>query len=141
MSRLSTIACGLAAFAALAGCAAPGPVPKTDSFLINRAGSEFYKYGPAQTFGPDSALKKGEHVTMVRRDFGFSQIRLDDGTLGYVATEDLKAAPPPPAPPRPRTPPRRGSTRSSHVRPTPGDPLFDVTDIPLPLPTGAEKKP
>jgi hypothetical protein len=32
-----------------------------------------------------------------------------------------------------------GKIRSSNVKPTPGDPLFDVTDIPLPLPSDPEK--
>src|SRR5262249_37243695 len=96
----------------------------------------------AQAFGPDFALKHGDRVTMVRREFGFSQVRMEDGTTGYMPTQDLKPAPAPPPVARSRgSAARHVASRSSNVKPTPGDPLFDVTDIPLPLPSEPEKKP
>src|SRR4051812_29569328 len=95
---------------ALGGC--NQPQPKTTSYLVAPKTAEFYKYGPAQAFGADFALQRGARVTMVRRDFGFSQVRLEDGTIGYVATEDLKPAPTPPPTPRQRNP-SRVATRSS----------------------------
>jgi hypothetical protein len=119
------------------------PQPKNTSFLVSPASSEFYKYGPAQAFGADFALKRGDRVTMLRREFGFSQVRMEDGTTGYMATEDLKPAPTPPPVARTRSSSgaRHVASRGSNVKPTPGDPLFDVTDIPLPLPNEPEKKP
>lgn len=105
--------------------------------MISAKSSEFYKYGPAQAFGPDSALPRGQRVTLLKREFGYSQIQLADGTTGYVPTEDLKAAPPPPMPARARgsgtTGARRVAKRSSNVQPVPEDPLFDINDIPLPM--------
>jgi hypothetical protein len=116
------------------------PQSKTTSYLVSPATSEFYKYGPAQAFGADFALKRGDRVTMLRREFGFSQVRMEDGTTGYMATEDLKPAPTPPPLARSRGgSPRHVASRGSNVKPTPGDPLFDVTDIPLPLPAQPEK--
>jgi hypothetical protein len=116
--------------------------PKTDHYLVKSAKSEFYKYGPAQANGADMAIERGTAVTMVRRDFGFSQIRLADGHIGYVATDDLKPPPAPPPPPRPRgSSPRRVASKSSNVAPVRGDPLFDINDVPAVFPADPEAKP
>jgi hypothetical protein len=114
----------------------------TKHYLVAPATSEFYKYGPAQAFGADFVVHRGDRITMLHRDLGYSQVQLADGTTGYMPTEDLKPAPAPATPPRIRGRDRRvtaGAPRSSNVKPVPGDPLFDVTDIPLPLPQEPEK--
>lgn len=128
----------------LGGCASPGPQPPTDQFLVSVPKSQFYKYGPAQAFGADFNLEKGQKVTMLKREFGYSRIQLADGQTGYVATEELTPAPPEPPPPRATPPPKlatRGTgagasskPRRSNVQPVAEDPLFDITDIPLPMP-------
>lgn len=116
--------------------------PKTDHYVVKSAKSEFYKYGPAQANGADMSIDRGTAVTMVRRDFGFSQIRLADGTIGYVATDDLKPAPPPPSTPPPRGASQRHvASKSSNVKPVHGDPLFDINDVPAVLPSDPEPKP
>lgn len=121
----------------LGACTLPEERLRTDRYEVSARQTEFYKEGPAQAFGPDLALERGRQVTMVKREFGFSQVRLEDNTSGYVATEDLRAILPPPAPKKLR-PSRSGDgrskPRSSNVQPVPGDPLFDITDIPIPLP-------
>lgn len=129
------------------GCAASGPVPASDKFVVSKKAAHFYKYGPAQAFGPDFNLSEGQKVTMLERRFGYSRIMLEDGTSGYVATEDLTPAPPEPVA-RPTPAPRwgRGSGASSKPRrstfePVPTDPLFDVNDVPLPLPDEEPTKP
>src|SRR5688500_9477668 len=88
----------LAASLLLAGCATEMPVPATNKFIVSVKAAQFYKYGPAQAFGPDYNLPQGQKVTMLQRQFGYSQILLEDGTSGYVATEELKPAPPDPPP-------------------------------------------
>jgi hypothetical protein len=139
-AQLSSASLLIAAASVCLGCQQAGP--KTDHYVVKSAKSEFYKYGPAQANGADLAIQRGTAVTMVRRDFGFSQIRLEDGTIGYVATDDLKAAPPPPATPRPRgASQRRVASKSSNVKPIPGDPLFDINDVPAVLPSDPEPKP
>jgi hypothetical protein len=124
----------------LMGCAATGPAAPTDRYVISVKAAQFYKYGPAQAFGPDFNLTQGQKVRMVQRQFGYSQVSLEDGTVGYVATEELKPAPPDPPPPRIVAKPRAprffssGKPRRSNVESIPGDPLFDVNDVPLPMP-------
>lgn len=53
----------------------------------------FYRYGPAQPGEPDE-LPPGSLFRLLRKGRGYSQILLEDGRSGYVATEDIKAAPP-----------------------------------------------
>jgi hypothetical protein len=104
----------------------------------------FYKYGPAQTFGPDFLLKQDTKVTVLKRDWAFTRVMTDEGTAGYIASEDLKAAPPEP-PPSTSSPggvrtSSRGKPRRSNVDSTPGSPLFDMTDLPA-LPPDELPKP
>lgn len=143
----------LAFVLASAGCALKknaSALPKTGAFVVSSHTAEFFKYGPAQSFGPDFMLKKGERVTMLNRDWGFSRVQTENGVAGYVATEDIEPAPPPPAP-------RIASTRSAAVPigtsrggsssrtrrespeflGNPNDPLFNVNDVPLPMPDEA----
>ena len=89
----------------LAGCAAPGIAAKpkpdepfTDSYAVIAAQTYFYSFGPAQASGPDFALKKGEPLTLVRRERGFSWVRTEAGREGYVATDQIAPLPPEPAP-------------------------------------------
>lgn len=48
-----------------------------------------FSYGPAQSFGPDFTLKQGQHVVLMRKNYGYSRVMTDDGQSGYVATEDI----------------------------------------------------
>ena len=101
----------------------------------------FYKYGPAQSFGPDTTLPQGTVVTMLESTWGFCHVMTEAGLSGYVSSDDLKLAPP--APPAPATPKPALATNSrapqffsgrpkqNTIRPTPGGPLFDVSDVPL----------
>jgi hypothetical protein len=125
-----------------AGCTTPkGGGASNTSYMISSPKSEFYKYGPAQAFGPDLSLDRGQRVTMLQRQYGFSHVMLPDGTGGYVPTEDLAVAPPLPPTPKPvlissannanTKPSAHYTRRQSNVQPT-GDPLFDINDVPSP---------
>jgi len=110
--------------------------------------SPFYKYGPAQAFGPDFALPQGQRLTLIDQSFGFSRVMTDDGISGFMPTEDLVPATPEPAPAAaPRMASRRGKSGSGggdgfytgpvrKSRPIEriedAPPLFDVFDVPLP---------
>ncbi len=72
----------------LAGCTAVDPSSLVGHYEI-RTDTPMFRYGPAQSFGPDFTLKQGTHVVMMRRDFGYSRVMTDEGQTGYVATEDL----------------------------------------------------
>jgi hypothetical protein len=137
----------LAFLLALTGCASKPTGPKSGFYVVSATSAEFFKYGPAQSFGPDFVLKKGDRVTMLDRTWGFSRVMTENGVAGFVASEDLEPAPPS-ATPRIAAVSRgvglpiggqRGmsSSRQNRVRAEvmgdPGDPLFNVNDVPLPV--------
>jgi hypothetical protein len=113
-------------------------------YIVTGGNAQFYKYGPAQSFGSDFVIPRGRKLTMVQRAFGYSRVTTDDGVTGYISTDDIALAPPEPPPP-PATPvPRREPTshvrKRSNVQGTPGEPLFDVNDVPMPLPGDPVRK-
>jgi hypothetical protein len=50
----------------------------------------FYRNGPLQGNGPDLSLAKGDEVEVLRKEIGYSFVRIFDGQNGYVANEALK---------------------------------------------------
>ena len=50
----------------------------------------FYRNGPLQGNGPDLSLAKGDEVEVLRKEIGYSFVRIYDGQNGYVANEALK---------------------------------------------------
>ena len=79
----------------LAGCSRE-LAPPGSRFLVSAQSAQFYKYGPAQSFGADFVLPKGQRVIMLDRSFGFSRVMTEDGISGWIASEELTAAPPEP---------------------------------------------
>jgi hypothetical protein len=126
------------------GCASQVVIPPGTACEVVGSHAPFYKYGPAQSFGADEVIAQGTNVTLLERGFGFSRVMRPNGVTGYVATEDIQ--PLPPEQPH-KAPPRLASNRKveredrtfsgpikrSNVKPTPGEPLFDVNDVPLPV--------
>ena len=102
-----------------------------------------FRYGPAQSFGADFNLTEGQHVVMLKREFGYSRVMTDEGQSGYVATEDITPAPPPASPGVNLSLPHRrltqsgagrGRTSSANNRAViQSGPLFSGEDLP-PLP-------
>jgi hypothetical protein len=140
VSRTNVAAFLLAALGS--GCASKSSIiPPGAACEIASSRAPFYKYGPAQAFGADESLVHGTRVIMVERDFGFSRVMLANGLTGYVATDDLRPLPPEPkAKPAERVVTTRklprlfsAPVKRSDVRSTPGDPLFDINDVPLPM--------
>ena len=130
----------LTALALLSACATK-QVKVGTRYVITAPKTAFYKYGPAQSFGPDTTLAQGTIVTMLESTWGFCHVMTDTGLGGYVASDDLKPAPPAAATPKPtlagnsRQPQFfSGRPKQNTIRPTPGGLLFDVNDTPMPLP-------
>jgi len=120
-------------------CATKSPIG--GRYVVSTHQTSFYKYGPAQTLGPDFSLPKGARVTMLQNSWGFARVMTDDGTAGYVSSDDLEPAPPEQPPPAATSsharPPSSSKPKHSNVSPTPGSPLFEAGDLP-PLPSNAE---
>jgi hypothetical protein len=135
----------LASAVILAACAGGPAVPPGASCEVTSARAPFYKYGPAQTFGADDMLTAGTRVTLIQRTMGFSRVMLATGMTGYVSNDDISPAAPEQLPkpgsvvtnrkldPLFTAPSKPGKTKHSNVQGTPGDPLFDVNDVPLPM--------
>ena len=128
------------ALALLSGCA-KDLAPPGSRFLVSTNNAQFYKYGPAQNFGADFVLPKGQKVIMLERLLGYSKVMTEDGVSGWVASEEISLAPPEPKRPtavagrRGGGPDRMysGPRKSSRVEAVPGDPLFDMSDLPPPM--------
>jgi hypothetical protein len=61
----------------------------------------FYHYGPQQSKGPDMQLTKDTLLTVIRRSFGYSKVKLISGESGYVSSDDIRLAPSPEFEPTP----------------------------------------
>ena len=139
----------VATMLSFAGCANTGQViPAGSPCVVSAPHAALYKYGPAQSFGADLSLDHGARVTMIERGLGYSRVMTENGITGYVSNDDYEpvaAEPKKKAEPvvTGRTLPRAfsGPVRRSQVAPTPGDPLFDVNDSPLPAQDDAPLKP
>ena len=66
-----------------------GTVSNADRYKVTADTTSFFRYGPQQLNGSDLDLKKEARITMVKRGRGYSQIRMADGQVGYVGTEDI----------------------------------------------------
>jgi hypothetical protein len=142
--RVSALLPAFLALALLAACATK-QVKVGTRYMVTAPKTAFYKYGPAQSFGPDTTLPKGTVVTMLESTWGFCHVMTDTGLSGYVSSDDLKIAPPAAATPPPKlatntSRPQFSNVRPkpSNIRPTPGGPLFDMSDLPMPLPDSSE---
>ena len=128
----------LAALLILNACATK-PVQPT-AYIVSAPKAAFYKYGPAQSNGPDLQLLKGRKLTLMGRSYGFSEVMTEDGTSGYIANEDIKPAPKELAlapvssqnlPPSP-TPMGKTPNRNNNANPSQKSSGFDINDVPLP---------
>jgi hypothetical protein len=114
------------------------PSALTGSYIVSVPKAAFYKYGPAQSFGPDLQLTQGRKLTVLDHSYGFSHVMTDDGTTGYVANEDIKPAPTAPVAaasqnPFPSSTPKGGSSnRNNKIDPSQKMPGLDMNDVPLP---------
>jgi hypothetical protein len=90
-----------AALLAVAGCAnqddpddAPNHAAAPEGGVPYRVSVDFtpfYRNGPQQPNGPDMSLKKDARVAVLKRGYGYSQIRTSDGQVGYVGTSEITA--------------------------------------------------
>lgn len=127
--------------ASWSGCkSGPEDNSKLGVYMVKEKQTGFYRFGPAQNQGPDFNLGNAQRVAMLEYDRAFSKVMTEDGFTGYVATEDLKPAPPPPKQQRlaAGSPGGRGSRPLFHNSEVlESGPLFDQFNLP-PLPEEPE---
>lgn len=128
---------------AFSACESQNTVPSGSKYVVANKTS-FYKFGPAQSFGPDFVLNEGARITVLEYTSGFTRVMTEDGTAGYVSTDDIK-----PATisyttsrnvstnytsqlKRPMFEQPRSVEKHSNVPSNSGSPLFDQSDTPLP---------
>lgn len=139
----------LLALGFLPGCASSGQTSLADKggkfFAVSAEQTSFYRYGPQQGNGPDESLPKDTLMKLIRPSFGYCKVQLVTGDKeGYVASEDIKPAPPTlvaalTAPPP--GPAGSGSTRENFdIRSTVPPPPEALPDPDLP-PAAAEPSP
>lgn len=144
------------ALALVTGCATQ-PAPPGSRVVVSAPAAQFYKNGPAEDFtfvdhkfdnfgmeqkiGPDFELPKGTHLTLLKREFGYSRVVTDYGVAGYIANDQLAPAPAvarttPPSSVGRGEGPFRNRDRTGNPRPPRKieEPPLDLNDLPLPLP-------
>ena len=113
-------------------------------YAVSVKQAEFYLYGPQQASGPDRKLPQDTLVMLIRPSFGYSKVKLMNGQQGYVASQDIRAAPPEvvSAVTNPPVSNETGRTRKFHFDPRllPPEPLPNDAPEPTPIP-GAEPSP
>ncbi|MEP6955818.1 MAG: hypothetical protein ABI883_03255 [Chthoniobacterales bacterium] len=83
-----------------AGCASKGnngaaKVNNGKVFAVTAEKTSFFRYGPQQGNGADQELPRDTLVTLIRPSFGYSKVQLvGNAQEGYVASEDIRPAPP-----------------------------------------------
>ena len=135
----------LSCLAALTGC--ENTIPSGASYVVSVPKAGFYKYGPAQSFGPDFMLDENTEVTIIQHSMGFSRVTTSTGISGFVSNDDIKPAPPKPPTAREaaiaksRLGPVFGpKSKPGDVQPVPGSPLFETGEL-TPLPEKEPAKP
>jgi hypothetical protein len=100
MTLSSRLSCNLFVLFTLCGtsCSTPNsgaPAARNSGqyYLVSARKALFYFYGPQQANGPDGKLPQGTLMTVIRPAFGYSKVQLLTGLQGYVATQDIQAAP------------------------------------------------
>jgi len=64
--------------------------------VVNTDYAQFFRLGPQQAGGADLSLRTNENVMLLRKEFGYSRVQLEDNQVGYIANDDIQPAPEPP---------------------------------------------
>ncbi len=134
MSRNLNILILSGALFLLAGCMtmqsySPEEAPE---MWVTKDFAPFYSGGPQQMQGPDATLRLEHRMKMLRKEFGYTYVQLEDGRLGFVPNEFIAPATPRPSPtPIPRESNRSSSTSSRDTGNNDYDgPGFDEISLP-----------
>lgn len=142
LSCLAAVTC----LVSLSAC--ENTIPSGARYVVAVPKAGFYKYGPAQSFGPDFMLDEDTRLTINQYALGFSKVTTANGMVGFVSNDDIKPAPPDPASPQESAMAKKrlGNVfspkpkQNSDFHGTPGSPLFENPDLP-PLPENQKPSP
>lgn len=90
---------GCIAAAVLAACETTPLVPAekfVGDMVVTVDYAQFFRLGPQQAGGADRSLRTNDRVMLLRKEFGYSRVQLEDNQVGYMANEDIRPAPPEP---------------------------------------------
>lgn len=110
---LPALCSGIAVFLAACQSTPVGPAPEfLPDMVVSNDYSLFFRLGPQQAGGADLSLRTNERVMLLRKEFGYSRVQLENGLVGYMANEDIQPAPEPrPDSARKRMQSKRGNGR------------------------------
>jgi hypothetical protein len=80
----------------VAGCETTPLEPSenfTGDMVVVTDYASFYRLGPQQAGGANRSLRTGDRVMLLRKEFGYSRVQLEDDQVGYMANEDIQSAP------------------------------------------------
>ena len=77
-----------------AKAANPGSTSAEHYCSVATKSTGFFHYSPSQEVGPDKFLVRDTVVVVLRPSFAYSRVKLMNGEEGYVASKDLRVAPP-----------------------------------------------
>lgn len=126
-----SLSAAIAVICLLGGCVSDNLGAPGEEYEILRNQTPFYVVGPQLGRRADDYLEAHSRVTLLRKEMGYSLVRLEDERTGYVANEALVAAPPRPKPRPEELAASTGSRRSGGVNESRyrGE---QVNDTPLP---------
>jgi hypothetical protein len=94
---LPVFSIGVSIFLAACQTTPVGPAPEfVPDMVVSNDYSLFFRLGPQQAGGADLSLRTNEKVMLLRKEFGYSRVQLENGLVGYMANEDIQPAPEPP---------------------------------------------
>ncbi|MBU3664708.1 MAG: hypothetical protein FGM15_02350 [Chthoniobacterales bacterium] len=89
--------------------------------------ASFFRLGPQQAGGADRSLRLKDRVMLLRKEFGYSRVQLEDDQVGYMANEDIK-----PVPPEARKKPESRRSSPGRGRASSEEEFYDQIDLPDP---------
>ncbi len=117
----------VAAAMLLASCQTTPLTPAAEfvgDMVVSTDYAQFFRLGPQQAGGADRSLRTNDRVMLLRKEFGYSRVQLEDNQVGYMANEDIR-----PAPPEPKAPTSRRKKSWSGANQGGGEQYYE--DIPV----------